>query len=203
MPKNVLGGKGNKKARNSDIKPELPDVEPGQYFGRVLRCLGSKNFLIYRNDNKQVFCKVRGSLRRRVWIKVGDVVLLSMRVELADTDNKTFGSLERGDILASIDSTLYGKLKKMDDFNQRLLLNLESLTSDDGKMKALPVMTGGGAGGYDEDDDIFDRGEESDEPDDGEESDESSDSHDSRKKDRRIVAGRARKELTNDEIDKI
>lgn len=200
MPKNVLGGKGNKKARNSDAKPELPDVEPGQYFGRVLRALGSKNFLVFRNDNVQVFCKVRGSLRRRVWIKVGDVVLVSMRVELADTDNKTFGSLERGDILANIDPTLYGKLKKIPDFNQRLLLNLESLTSDDGKMKPLPQMSGGGAG--DDDDDIFDRGEESDEPDDVE-SDESSDSHDSRKKDRRIVAGRARKELTSADIDKI
>lgn len=201
MPKNVLGGKGNKRARNSETKQELPDVEPGQYFGRVLRALGSKNFLIYRNDDKQVFCKVRGSLRRRVWIKVGDVVLLSMRVELADTDNKTFGSLERGDILACIDPSLYGKLKKITDFNQRLLLNLESLTSDDGKLKTLPMM-GGGAGAYDEEDDIFDRGDES-EPDDGEESDESSDSHDSRKKDMRIVAGRTRKELTNDDIDKI
>jgi initiation factor 1A len=201
MPKNALGGKGNRKARNSDMKPELPEIEPGQYFGRVLRALGSKNFLVFRNDNKQVFCKVRGSLRRRVWIKVGDVVLLSMRVEFADTENKTFGNLERGDILANIDSTLYGKLKKMPDFNQRLLLNLESLTTDDGKMKALPVMNGGGAG--DDDDDIFDRGEESDEPDDGEESDESSDSHDSRKKERRIVAGRTRKELTSADIDKI
>ena len=189
-------------ARKAEIeKPELPERMWDQHWARVVRPFGQRNFMVYRNDGEEVFCHLAGRLKRhRIRISVGDIVLISMRDGLGTTDNKTFGQKERGDILDKVDPTLYGKLKKDETFNQRLLNNLESLTTSGN--------SGGGAGGpipldIDEED-LFERAGEEDDSDN--ESTSSEDSHDSRKKERRKNAGRARKEageFTNADIERI
>jgi len=193
MPKNSGGKIAKKMARKSElIKPELPERLSDQYWGRVIRNLGNSQVMVYRNDTEEVICSLPGRLKRkRIRIAIGDIVLISMREGLSLTNS----GKEMGDVLDKVDPTLYGKLKRDETFNQRLLNNLESLTTGSG-----------GAGGpaeIEEDDLVIRDGEEDD---DGDESDSSEASHDSRKKNRRVVAGRARKEageFTNAEIDRI
>lgn len=188
------GGKIAKKmARKSElIKPELPERQFDQFWGRVIRNLGNSQVMVYRNDAEEVICSLPGRLKRkRIRITIGDIVLISMREGLSLTNS----GKEMGDVLDKVDPTLYGKLKKEGTFNQRLLNNLESLMTSGG---------GAGAPAEIEEDDFFIRDGEEDEED--EESDSSEASHDSRKKDRRKNAGRARKEageFTNAEIDRI
>lgn len=193
MPKNQGGKLGKKMARKAEqVKPELPDRAFDQYWGRVIRNLGNSQVMVYRNDGEEVLCHLPGRLKRkRIRIMIGDVVLISMREGLSLTN----GAKEIGDVLDKIVPELYGKLKKDDPtFNHRLLNNLESL-----------IASGGGAGVAEmEEDDIFIR--DGEEEDDGDESDSSEASHDSRKKERRKVAGRARKEageITDRDIDAI
>lgn len=193
MPKNQGGKIAKKMARKAELdKPELPDRAFDQHWGRVIRNLGNSQVMVYRNDAEEVICSLPGRLKRkRIRIAIGDIVLISMREGLSLTNS----GKEMGDVLAKVVPELYGKLKRDATFNQRLLNNLESL-----------VTSGGGAGApiEIEEDDLFERDGEED--DDGDESDSSEASHDSRKKNRRIVAGRARKEageFSNADIDRI
>ena len=90
MPKNK--GKGGKKFRrgkhdNESKRPLLlkNDDEP-QCYGYVSKILGGGRFTVdcyEKNDSefikKERNCSVRGSMRKRVWVKLGDVVLVSLR----------------------------------------------------------------------------------------------------------------------------
>ena len=45
----------------------------------MIRVLGNRNMLCYCNDNLIRVCHVRGKLRNRVYIELGDVILISLR----------------------------------------------------------------------------------------------------------------------------
>ena len=93
--------------------------------------------IVYCNDNTQRICKIRGALGKRSWIEKGDIVLISVRNDLASGMNVVASadiSNERGDILEKYDSSILGKLKKEDGMNPKLFLNLE--TMEDGKIRA-------------------------------------------------------------------
>jgi len=94
--------------------------------------------IVYCNDNTQRICKIRGALGKRSWIEKGDIVLISLRDNLAaginGTSIKEDVSNERGDILEKYDPSVLGKLKKEDGINTKLFLNLENM--EDGKIRA-------------------------------------------------------------------
>jgi len=94
--------------------------------------------IVYCNDNNQRICKIRGALGKRSWIEKGDIVLISLRDNLAagvnGTSIKEDVSSERGDILEKYDPSVLGKLKKEDGINTKLFLNLENM--EDGKIRA-------------------------------------------------------------------
>jgi translation initiation factor 1A len=71
----------------SQIKPRLPDEY--EVLGIAEKLLGYDRILIRCLDGKTRLCRVRGRMKRRVWIRVGDVVLVSPW---------DFQSDERGDI---------------------------------------------------------------------------------------------------------
>ena len=48
-----------------------------EMLGTVLEVLGSSRFRIDCNDGKERICRVPGKLRRSVWVKVGDIVIIS------------------------------------------------------------------------------------------------------------------------------
>lgn len=60
-------------------------------LGVAIRMLGFDRMMVKCEDGKERLCRVRGKMKRRVWIRVGDVVLVSPWDFQSDT---------RGDIYA-------------------------------------------------------------------------------------------------------
>ena len=163
MP-NRTGGKNYKKSKQtgSSTKPFI-ERQPDQQYGRVLRNFGGRNMLIYCNDNKIRLCHICGALKKFNWINVGDLVLISLR----DFEKKLpAGSkeYEKGDILAKYDSDHLGQLKKQEDVNPKLFMQLETM---DGTVLAAigeKEIVKGKNGIEDDDGGIeFDRGSEDEE----------------------------------------
>ena len=132
MP-NLKGGKNYKKMKHAQgAKPEVHDIGEGQMIGKVMRLLGDRQAQVYCNDNVERICKIRGKLRKKVWIATGDIVLLSLRIlsstltEEEDSDDDiaqaapATSSCLKGDILAKYDPDVYSKLKKLDGVNKKL-----------------------------------------------------------------------------------
>jgi len=59
----------------SQIKPRLPDEY--EVLGIAEKLLGYDRILVRCLDGNTRLCRVRGKMKRRVWIRVGDVVLVS------------------------------------------------------------------------------------------------------------------------------
>lgn len=126
MP-NVKGGKGYKKGKGPR-EIEFVEAEEGQLYARVTKILGSCNLVVYCNDNYKRLAHIRGKLRKRVWINVGDIVLVTTREfedRPAETLDPALSKMERCDVIAKYDHYMWGKLKKLDGFNQRLLIDVE------------------------------------------------------------------------------
>lgn len=86
--------------------------------------------VVFCNDGKQRLCLIRGGMRKRVWLRAGDIVLISLR-EFEKKAEVGSNELEKGDIIAKYDEDLIPLLKKESDFNQILLRQLETV---DGKV---------------------------------------------------------------------
>jgi translation initiation factor 1A len=137
MP-NQQGGKNYKKAKHGsgDTMIRLEEAGPDELYGRVIKNLGNLNMNVYCNDNKVRICKVRGSMRKRVWIVIGDLVIISLRNLECETDKKAMTEAERklidrGDIVHRIDPSLHSKAKKLAGINPKLFVTLENT---DGKV---------------------------------------------------------------------
>jgi len=81
---------GKKKVITEEPLKEM--VMPGkdQLLGVVMQMLGYDRLLVKCTDGRERVCRIRGKMKRRVWIKVGDIVLV------APWD---FQSDSRGDII--------------------------------------------------------------------------------------------------------
>jgi translation initiation factor 1A len=79
--------------RQVKSEKELKDTrlpEEGEIFGRVLKLLGGENLLVKCTDGITRRGRIRGKLKRRVWIRENDIVIIAPW---------EFGKTERGDIL--------------------------------------------------------------------------------------------------------
>ena len=61
------------------MKRELTFKEDGQEYAQVTRMLGNGRLEAFCFDGVNRLCHIRGKLRKRVWIGVGDIVLLGLR----------------------------------------------------------------------------------------------------------------------------
>jgi translation initiation factor 1A len=120
MPNNK-GGKAYKKKGKDDEKEEYIDIQPGQYMARATRILGERNVMCYCHDDVIRICHICRKMKGRVWVEIGDIVLVSLRDFSAD-DPKT---VKRGDILAKYSPDQVRMLKKEATANPRLFLKLE------------------------------------------------------------------------------
>lgn len=128
MPKNLKGGKNfKKKAKGgeADLADFTIERGPGQQIARAIKLLGNRNILCYCNDNKMRVCHICGKMRGRVFVEIGDIVLISLReFELGSTKkSEDLG----GDILAKYPYECLSKLKKEDGINPKLFLQLETI----------------------------------------------------------------------------
>ena len=123
MP-NIKGGKAYKKTKHASNENEpFTEIQKDQMYGRVVRNLGGLNLMVYCNDNKERICHIRGSMRKRVWMNPGDVVIISFR-ELSSDD-----SAQRGDIVSKVDSKFYARIRKDPSVNERLFIGKDSGTA--------------------------------------------------------------------------
>lgn len=82
MPKNKgAGGKSKRrgKNKNEEEKRELIFKEHGQEYAHVTKMLGNGRCTAYCFDGKTRLCHIRGKMRKRVWVSVGDIVLVGLR----------------------------------------------------------------------------------------------------------------------------
>jgi translation initiation factor 1A len=120
MP-NIKGGKAYKKTKHSSNENEpFTEIQKDQMYGRVVRNLGGLNLMVFCNDNKERICHIRGSMRKRVWMNAGDVVVISMR-DLSSED-----SAQRGDVVSKVDPKFYARIRKDPDVNERLFIGKDS-----------------------------------------------------------------------------
>ena len=67
--------KTNKTSKNRDV----PTAHEGQEYAKVVSMLGNNRVKAKFADGVERTCKIRGSMRRREWVHVGDIVLVSLR----------------------------------------------------------------------------------------------------------------------------
>ncbi len=81
---------GKRQVKNESALKEIRLPEEGELFGRVLKMMGGENVMIKCADNVTRRGRIRGKLKRRVWIRDNDIVII------APWD---FNDKERGDIV--------------------------------------------------------------------------------------------------------
>jgi len=62
----------NEEDLESMLLPSANDV-----LGTAVKMLGFDRILVKCQDGKERLCRIRGKLKRRVWIREGDIVLVS------------------------------------------------------------------------------------------------------------------------------
>ena len=82
MVKNTTGGKKAKKGKSGGgamHKRELRFREDLEDYALVQKVLGDCRLDCLCSDGTNRICHIRGKFRKRVWMTVGDVVLISLR----------------------------------------------------------------------------------------------------------------------------
>lgn len=75
----------NEGSLDSMVLPSSNDV-----LGVAVKMLGAERITVKCQDGKERMCRVRGKLKRRVWIREGDIVLVSPWDFQADTRGDIF-----------------------------------------------------------------------------------------------------------------
>jgi translation initiation factor 1A len=58
---------------------EMPLREDGQMYARVIQMVGNGRVQAVCDDGIKRLCKIRGSMRKRQWVRAGDIVLAALR----------------------------------------------------------------------------------------------------------------------------
>ena len=91
MVKNTGGGSKHKKlaSKTANFKPKTLYAikEQGMMYCKVLKKLGGTHMQVISKDGKTMTAKISGTMRKRKWINVGDIVLVSPRDFETNQDN--------------------------------------------------------------------------------------------------------------------
>jgi len=68
---------GKRKVLNEAHLKELVLPEQGELLGRVQKISGGNQVLVQCTDGEVRLCRIRGKMKRRMWIREGDIVLVS------------------------------------------------------------------------------------------------------------------------------
>ena len=68
---------GKKKVLSEGELHEMVYPSQGDILGVVVKLLGFDRIQVKCQDGKERLCRIRGKMKRRVWIREGDVVLVS------------------------------------------------------------------------------------------------------------------------------
>ena len=135
MPKNLKGGKGAKKGKNSALREErvLERATDGQYYGVCTKYYGNHRgdvvFIMKSNEgkddnNKEIIVEkeisamgiVRGSIRKRTRLRAGNVVIVAPRDY----------QLDKVDIIYMYSYEDFKKLKRVETLHPNILSNFNT-----------------------------------------------------------------------------
>ncbi len=68
---------GKKKVISEENLEELVLPAATDVFGVATKLLGYDRVLVKCQDGHERICRIRGKMKRRVWIRIGDIVLVS------------------------------------------------------------------------------------------------------------------------------
>ena len=68
---------GKKKVLSEGAINELVYPSKDEVLGVVVKLLGFDRILVKCQDGKERLCRIRGKMKRRVWIREGDIVIVS------------------------------------------------------------------------------------------------------------------------------
>jgi translation initiation factor 1A len=68
---------GKRKVTNEGNLENMILPTPNDVLGIAIKMLGGDRIMVKCQDGKERLCRVRGKLKRRVWIREGDIVLVS------------------------------------------------------------------------------------------------------------------------------
>jgi len=68
---------GKRKIISEEELEDMMEPGPGDVYGVVVKLLGYDRALVRCQDGYERLCRIRGKLKRRIWIRPGDVVLVS------------------------------------------------------------------------------------------------------------------------------
>ena len=68
---------GKKKVITEEELKELVLPAEGEVLGVAVQMLGFDRLLVKCTDGHNRLCRIRGKMKRKVWIRVGDVVLVA------------------------------------------------------------------------------------------------------------------------------
>ncbi len=110
------GGKNRKKAKNLGVseKRELVFKDEGQEYGQVLRMLGNGRIEAFCFDGVKRMCTIRGSMKNRVWINNGDIVLVGLR---------DFGDETKGDVILKYFDEEARELNELGEIPEHVKIN--------------------------------------------------------------------------------
>jgi translation initiation factor 1A len=70
-------GLGKKKVLSEGQLSEMVYPTQGEVLGVVVKLLGFDRIMVKCQDGKERLCRIRGKMKRRVWIRDGDIVVVS------------------------------------------------------------------------------------------------------------------------------
>jgi translation initiation factor 1A len=68
---------GKRKVKSESNLQNMLLPSENDVLGTAVKMLGSERIMVKCQDGKERLCRVRGKLKRRVWIREGDIVLVS------------------------------------------------------------------------------------------------------------------------------
>ena len=120
MPKKDKRCKNNHSGQNSK-ELILAEEDNGQTYGNVVKALGSRRFDVQCQDGVLRKCQVRGSMRNKKYVNVGDAVIVSLR-DFQD---------DKGDIVHVYNGEEVRVLKNINQIKMDIKINKESGESED------------------------------------------------------------------------
>jgi translation initiation factor 1A len=81
---------GKRKVINEESLENMMLPSGSDVLGTAIKMLGFDRILVKCQDGKERLCRIRGKLKRRVWIRDGDIVLVSPWDFQSDTRGDIF-----------------------------------------------------------------------------------------------------------------
>jgi translation initiation factor 1A len=81
---------GRKKITNEGDLDKMVLPSANDVLGVAVKMLGAERIMVKCQDGKERMCRIRGKLKKRVWIREGDIVLVSPWDFQSDTRGDIF-----------------------------------------------------------------------------------------------------------------